>query len=263
MHVSTISPGMSTVDVSVQIKEKFLKDLRDNQFLLYYQSIVPVHTTDPPALYREILVRFQEEEQGMMPPGTFIPTLEMHGLMPLLDRWVVATALRWVRTTQTAVASKIAPRCSINLADDTIRDAAFPDYVQQAARKLDAPLDSLSFEIPLGHALDNPETVARLVFPLRRVGCTFALSGFTGPAGLELAQTLGISFIKVDGSLVDRVPRDPHAMEVLQALQRRATELGMRTVCMQVESDKTLEALRRLQVHYAQGFGIDKPRALK
>jgi EAL domain-containing protein (putative c-di-GMP-specific phosphodiesterase class I) len=260
MRVSTHPPDTSTIDVSAQIREKFLKDLKDNQFLLYYQSIVPLQADA--TLYREILVRFREEEQGMMPPGTFIPTLEMHGLMPLLDRWVVATALRWVRATQAAVGSKVAPRCSVNLADDTILDAAFPDYVQQAARKIEAPLESLSFEIPLGHALDDPESVARLVYPLRRAGCTFALSGFTGTAGLELAQTLGIAFIKIDGSLVDRVPRDPQSTQELQALHRRAADLGMRTVAMQVESDKTLEALRRMQVHYAQGFGIDKPRAL-
>lgn len=259
--MSTSSPDRPAADVAVQIRERFLKDLKDNQFLLYYQSIISLQ--DDPTLYREILVRFREEEQGMMPPGTFIPTLEMHGLMPLLDRWVAATVLRWVRATQAAVGSKVAPRCSVNLADDTIRDPGFPDYVQQAAHKIDAPLESLSFEIPVGHALDDPESVARLVFPLRRAGCTFALSGFTGRAGLELAQTLGIAFIKIDGSLVDRLSRDPQAAQEIEALHRRAADLGMRTVCMQVESDKVLEALREIQVHYAQGFGIDKPRALK
>lgn len=263
MAITASSVDTSPVDVAVQIRERFLKELRDNQFLLYYQSIVPVHTTDPPALYREILVRFQEEEQGMMPPGTFIPTLEMHGLMPLLDRWVVATVLRWIRATQATAGSKIAPRCSVNLADDTIRDPGFADYVQQAAGRIDAPFQSLSFEIPLARALEDPESVARLVFPLRRAGCTFALTGFSGTPGLELAQTLGISFIKIDGYLVDRVARDPQAVEEMRAIHRRATDLGMRTVCMQVESDKTLAALREIQVNYAQGFGIDRPRVLK
>jgi EAL domain-containing protein (putative c-di-GMP-specific phosphodiesterase class I) len=261
MRMSMNSSSTATVDVAAQIRERFRKDLKDNQFLLYYQSIVSLQ--GDPTLYREILVRFKEEEQGMMPPGTFIPTLETHGLMPLLDRWVVATVLQWVRATQAAVGSKVAPRCSVNLADDTIRDSGFPDYVQQAAGKIDAPLQSLSFEVPAALALDEPEAVARLVFPLRRAGCTFALTGFTGPAGLELAQTLGIAFIKIDGSLVDRLPRDPRAAQEIEALNRRATDLGMRTVCTQVESDQALEALRKMQVHYAQGFGIDKPRALK
>ena len=261
MRTSTNSPDTPAVDFAVQIRERFLKDLRDNQFLLYYQSIVSLQ--NDPTLYREILVRFREEEEGMMPPGTFIPTLEMHGLMPLLDRWVVATVLRWVRATQAAVGSKVAPRCSVNLADDTIRDPDFPEYVQLAARRIDAPLESLSFEIPAEHALTDPESVARLVYPLRRAGCTFALSGFAGPARLELAQTLGIAFIKIDGSLVDRLPRDPQAAQEIQALHRRATDLGMRTVCMRVESDKTLEALRQIQVDYVQGFGIDRPRVLK
>jgi EAL domain-containing protein (putative c-di-GMP-specific phosphodiesterase class I) len=249
MRASTGSPETRGVDVAVQIREQFLKDLRDNQFLLYYQSIIPLQAEGKPTLYREMLVRFREEEQGLMPPGTFIPTLEAHGLMPLLDRWVVATVLRWVRTTQAAVASRIVPRCSVNLADDTIRDPAFPD--------------SLSFEIPIGHAREDPDMVARLVYPLRRIGCSFALSGFTGSDGLELAQALGITFIKIDGSLVDRVARDPKSAQELRAIHERAATLGMRTVCMQVESNATLDALRQMQVNYAQGFGIDKPRMLK
>jgi EAL domain-containing protein (putative c-di-GMP-specific phosphodiesterase class I) len=248
MRASTGSPETRGVDVAVQIREQFLKDLRDNQFLLYYQSIIPLQAEGKPTLYREMLVRFREEEQGLMPPGTFIPTLEAHGLMPLLDRWVVATVLRWVRTTQ---------------ADDTIRDPAFPDYVQQAARKIEGPAESLSFEIPIGHAREDPDMVARLVYPLRRIGCSFALSGFTGSDGLELAQALGITFIKIDGSLVDRVARDPKSAQELRAIHERAATLGMRTVCMQVESNATLDALRQMQVNYAQGFGIDKPRMLK
>jgi EAL domain-containing protein (putative c-di-GMP-specific phosphodiesterase class I) len=263
MRASTGSPETRGVDVAVQIREQFLKDLRDNQFLLYYQSIIALQAEGKPTLYREMLVRFREEEQGLMPPGTFIPTLEAHGLMPLLDRWVVATVLRWVRTTQAAVASKIVPRCSVNLADDTIRDPAFPDYVQQAARKIEGPAESLSFEIPIGHAREDPDMVARLVYPLRRIGCSFALSGFTGSDGLELAQALGITFIKIDGSLVDRVARDPKSAQELRAIHERAATLGMRTVGMQVESNATLDALRQMQVNYAQGFGIDKPRMLK
>lgn len=259
--MSSSSRDRSAVDVTTQIRERFLKDLKDNQFLLYYQSIISLQ--HDPILYREILVRFREEEQGMMPPGTFIPTLEMHGLMPLLDRWVVAAVLHWVRATQKTLGLEFKPRCSVNLADDTIRDAEFADYVRRAAQKIDVPLESLSFEIPAAHALGDPQSVARLVYPLRRAGCTFALSGFTVPAGLELAQTLGIAFIKIDGSLVDRLARDSQAAQQIQALHRRATDLGMRTVCMQVESEKTLKALREMQVNYAQGFGIDKPRVLK
>src|SRR5258706_11767261 len=170
MSMSMNSPDTPPADVAVQIRERFLKDLRDNQFLLYYHSTVSTH--DDPTLYREILVRFKEEEQGMMPPGTFIPTLEMHGLMPLLDRWVVATVLRWVRATQTAVGSEVVPRCSVNLADDTIRDPDFPEYVQLAARRIGAPLEALSFEIPAGLALDDPESVAALVYPPRRARCS-------------------------------------------------------------------------------------------
>jgi len=37
----------------------------------------------------------------------------------------------------------------------------------------------------------------------------------------------------------------------------------MRTVCMQVETPATLEILRDIGIDYAQGFGIERPRALE
>ena len=81
-------PPNSTLglDVSAQIRERLIRDLKDNNFLLYYQTVVPVTPSAKLPALREILVRFKEEEQYLIAPGTFLPVLEEHRLMPLLDR---------------------------------------------------------------------------------------------------------------------------------------------------------------------------------
>ena len=57
-----------------------IKDLKEDNFVLFFQSIVPVESAKGEAPYREILVRFKEEEQDLMPPGMFLPIIEEHGL---------------------------------------------------------------------------------------------------------------------------------------------------------------------------------------
>src|SRR3954468_18341180 len=139
------------LDIGAQIRERLIQDLKDEKFVLYFQSIVPVavEATDK-ALHREILIRFKEEERDLMPPGMFLPMLEQHSLMPLLDRWVTGRVVRWVRDLHAAGTPRYAPRCSINLSSDTVRrDTAFGDFVQQSVSRLAIPPGSLSFEIPM------------------------------------------------------------------------------------------------------------------
>jgi EAL domain-containing protein (putative c-di-GMP-specific phosphodiesterase class I) len=253
----------STLDIGTQIRDRLVKDLKEDKFVLYFQSIVPIAPAVPDkALYREILIRFNDEERDLMPPGMFLPILEQHGLMPLLDRWVTAQVSRWVR--KAAGAQQNAPRCSVNLSSDTIRrDHAFGDFVVQALQKAGIQPAALSFEIPMTEVAAAPESVTRLAASLRAAGCSVSFSGFAGEVStLELAKSLGVAFVKIDGSLVYPVSRERAAAARLHALQQSCRSFGLQTVCTQVEDTATLEILRRIQVNYAQGFGIDRPRPL-
>jgi len=102
------------------------------------------------------------------------------------------------------------------------------------------------------------------MLPLRSVGCSFALSGYSGDEKtFELARSLGFAVVKIDGSLLQGLAGDPKARERLHALSRRCQEYDIRTVCMQVEDNEILEILRGMEVDYAQGFGIERPRVLE
>jgi EAL domain-containing protein (putative c-di-GMP-specific phosphodiesterase class I) len=255
------------LNIGEQIRDRLVQDLKDEKFVLFFQSIVPVAVAAAPdnALYREILIRFKEEERDLMPPGTFLPVLEQQGLMPLLDRWVTGRVLNWVKSLHSAGTPRYAPRCSINVSGDTIRrDAAFGQFVQQSVARAGVPAASVSFEIGIEALMSAPQAATRLASSLRAAGCGVAFSGFAGEAPvLDIARSLAGASVKIDGSLVYPVSRDRAAATRLQELQQRCRSSGVQTICTQVEDAPTLEILRRIQVDYAQGFGIDRPRPLK
>jgi EAL domain-containing protein (putative c-di-GMP-specific phosphodiesterase class I) len=245
------------------LRERFIKQLKDSNFVLYYQPIAPAAATTAESSFREILVRYKEEEDDLLPPGSFLPILEEQGFLPLLDRWVVGRLLKFGRDTKAA--GKRMPHCSVNLSIDTVRrDEAFGDYVLRGLEKMGVSAASLTFEIMTTDALAHPEAVAKFIPPLRAAGITFALSWFAGEeVAVELAPTLGISFMKIDGSLAIPIARDPKAKARLAAIVQRCRKLGMRTVCMLVEDAETLDHLRTIHVDYVQGFGIARPRPLE
>jgi EAL domain-containing protein (putative c-di-GMP-specific phosphodiesterase class I) len=40
--------------------------------------------------FQEVLVRFKEEEEKLLPPGTFFRCSREYRLLPYVDRWVVS-----------------------------------------------------------------------------------------------------------------------------------------------------------------------------
>lgn len=255
-------PDSEFEETPEQFRARFVSQLKEDNFVLYFQAIAP--TTAPnESSFREVLVRYAEEEAGLLPPGSFIPILEDQGLLPLLDRWVVVKLLKWGRGLQAS--GKPMPRCSVNLSLQTVRrDPAFADYVVKALEKAGVAPASLTFEIMTTDALAFAPQVAELMKPLKAAGVTFALSWFGGEEqALYLAPKLGVSYIKLDGSLATNLAKDTAQQARLAALVRRCREMGIRTVAMWVENAETLVHLRAMQVDYVQGFGIAKPRPLE
>jgi EAL domain-containing protein (putative c-di-GMP-specific phosphodiesterase class I) len=245
------------------VREKFVKQLKEDNFVLYSQAILPAaaDSADPPL--REILARYREEEENLLPPGSFLPILEDQGLLPLLDRWIVARLLAWGRSIQTG--GQRMPHCSVNLSIDTLRrDEAFGDYVLQGLQKTGVSAAALTFEVLTVDALANRAALQRFIPPLRNAGVTFALSWFNGEEGeFELLQKAGFSYVKIDGAFAAVIARQPKKKAELATIVQRCRKLGVQTVCMQVEDDETLQHLRLLRVDYVQGFGVERPKQLE
>ena len=251
-------------DVDAKLRAGFISQLKEDNFVLFFQPIVPASTGSAGAeAFREILVRYKDEEKDLLPPGSFLPLLEEQGLMPLLDRWVVGRLLKWGRDTNAT--GRRMPHCSVNLAIDTVRrDQAFGDYALRGMQKMGIAPASITFEIMTIDALAHREAVAKFIAPLKAAGVTFALSWFAGEeTALEIAPALGISYIKMDGSLAAKIAREPRDKARLGGIVQRCHKAGIRTVCMLVEDAETLAHLRTLRVDYVQGFGVERPRLLE
>ena len=68
-----------------------------------------------------------------------------------------------------------------------------------------------------------------------------------------------MDYLKLDGELVKDVATDKASYAMVDAINRVAHVMEMKTIAEHVESDNTLQALRRIGVDYAQGFGIEPP----
>jgi len=232
--------------------------LRDNQFLLFAQRILPL----TPGLREcyEILLRLREEEDNLLPPGGFIPVAENYGMMEDIDCWVVRNLLGWFERRLRSEPGWQPPIFCVNLSLSSFGSFQFARFVRRELEGSRVPPDSLCFELNEIDAIAQPDSARAFVAALKPAGCRFTLDGF-GSARVSFAHVKGlaIDFLKIDGHLTQHILRSRMQLAKVKAINTACQRFGMRTIGAFVETDETLAKLREIGVDYAQGFGIAPP----
>jgi EAL domain-containing protein (putative c-di-GMP-specific phosphodiesterase class I) len=133
-------------------RERFAKAFAEHEFLLYSQSVEKLNSGSDERPHTEIYVRLREEEQNVVPPGTFLPMLEHYKLGSKLDLYVLRRALAWHFGNRQLVGFML----HINLCQGTLVDLEFPSIVVTELKAAGCGADSLCFEIP---DVDGPPVI--------------------------------------------------------------------------------------------------------
>ena len=230
--------------------------IEKNEFELYCQPIVALAGE---AVYSmgEVLVRMREEERALLPPGEFLPVMEHYRMMPQLDRWVVRNAIK-----RLAAGSRI-PRLTVNLSGQTLEDEEFARFVSAQLTHKGVRADRLAFEIDEHDILARPQAAQQFAAAYHALGGKILIDGF-GRRSVSFApiKTLGVAFVKVDGSITRKLLTSEIARTKMGAILRVGEALAFEVVAECVEDQDILLRLKALGVGYAQGFGIYQPHPI-
>jgi EAL domain-containing protein (putative c-di-GMP-specific phosphodiesterase class I) len=240
-------------------RAKLTKALAEDRFLFYEQKILPLELGGPDPLCYEILLRLQEEEDHLLPPGGFLPEAEHFGLMGEIDRWVIRNLVTWCLARHRREPSWQLPLYCVNLSAAAVREASFGSYVQKQIQR-GFPGRALCFEIGEAEVIALPEESRRLVAMLKPFGCRFTVDAFGSVKGsFAPLRGLPVNFLKIDGVIVQNMRRDPAQLARVRAIAAACRRTGLRTIAEFVEDDETFAHLRRAGVDYVQGFGVARP----
>ena len=243
--------------------QRIVAAIEDGEFALFVQRIMALASHDGEPDHFEILIRLREEEESLMVPGAFFPLAEKFGLLPRLDRWVLQHVVEWTASRKADASARTNSKFFVNLAGATLSDPEFPSFVQNELQRNGVPGSAVCFEIAECDLPSRRGDVEHFVGQVRQLGCQIAISGFgRDRVSLDLLDSLPVNFLKIDGSIILDILRDPVALAKVKAINRVAKGIGIKTIAELVESDQTIARLRDFQVDYAQGFGISRPQPL-
>ena len=165
--------------------------------------------------------------------------------MPAIDRWVVNHAIESLQPHAALLAGR-ALGFAINFSGQSLNDEAFADFLLEriAASGLDPEL--FCFELTENATIANLPRAEALMRRLRRLGCGVALDDFgTGLSSLSYLRQLPVTMLKIDGSFVRDVLKDPRAESMVRAIAQLARSMSITTVAEYVETEEIRDAHRR------------------
>jgi diguanylate cyclase (GGDEF)-like protein/PAS domain S-box-containing protein len=241
--------------------------LDSGSFVLVAQEIRPIApapqigTRHSPPRRFEMLMRMVAPDGAWIPPMAFIPAAERYGLMPGVDRWVIAQACRELAALRST--GRRLPVCMINLSGASVSDPSLADYVSSCLRQYGLPGPQIGFELTETAAIGNLASASQLMTRLRGLGSPIALDDFgSGMSSFSYLKALPIDFLKIDGAFVRDIATDPVDRAVVEAIQRIGHVMGIQTIAESVENEAALQALTAIGVDYAQGIHVARAALL-
>jgi Amt family ammonium transporter len=234
-----------------------------DQFRLYFQTIAPVNKKNGAGGHYEIFIRMLDENEGIIPPGAFVPAAERYNLMQEIDLWVVKNALAWLGD-HTKHGKNPIGMCALNLSGASIGDPACLTAIKDYFKQYGVLPELICFEITETAAIANLRSATKFIKDLKSIGCKFALDDFgSGLSSFGYLKNLKVDYLKIDGSFIKDIDKDTTDKAMVQSINSIGHVMGLKTIAEFVETEEILNTLNEIGVDYAQGYHIDRPRPLE
>ncbi|MBK9253675.1 MAG: EAL domain-containing protein [Proteobacteria bacterium] len=246
----------------VELAPSLRTAIAENRLRLHAQLIAPLRDPSAPTHF-ELLLRMIDETGEEVGPGRFLSAAVRYQLMPAVDRWVVQEAVRVLKPHAGLLANRPVA-FTVNVSGQSLCDESFEEFVVDQISKSGINPRVFCFELTESAAIANLARAEKVMKHLRDLGCSIAMDDFgTGLSSLAYLRALPIDMLKIDGSFVRDVLKDPRAESMVQAIAQLARSMKLTTVAEFVETDEIRLHVASLGVDYGQGFAISRPAPLQ
>ena len=225
---------------------------------LVYQPQVEVKTLQPRKA--EALLRWHDEQLGVVSPIEFIRLAEETGSLQAIGRWVIEQACQDAQTLRQRTSQEFT--IAVNASLSQLCQSAFADMVEDALARYRLSGGQLEIEIAEGSLLSDWSGAERQIRQLRACGVVITLDDFGNSfTALRALRNLP-QRLKIDSRPLAGAPADSTEIAIAKGNLSMAAELGLEVVAKCVETRAQLDQVRGLGCGFAQGFLLHRPMDL-
>lgn len=241
---------------TLRLETRLRRALAARQFVLHYQPKISSATDRIVGL--EALIRWNDPDTGLVPPGQFIPILEDTGMIVDVGAWAIDQALADIQAWRRQ--GIVPPIVAVNVSAIQLRHADFRDRVREAMRKFSIGERQLELEITESVLMRDIEGNLDALRRLSESGVRLSIDDFgTGYSSLRYLASLPVDTLKIDRSFVDSMIMEADSMAIVSAVIMLAHQLGMTVIAEGVETEEQAILLRKMGCDEMQGFLFSRP----
>jgi diguanylate cyclase (GGDEF)-like protein len=251
------------------LRSRLRAAVEHQEFVLHYQPVV----TLGPALEAaragdfkladhtvmvEALIRWEDPERGLVPPGDFIPLAEQSGLIEPIGEWVIEEVSRQSRRWKEL---GIDVMIAFNLSPRQMRQPNVMRRLTDKIRALGADPELLVVELTESVAVESPAHTQLQFREARAAGLRSAVDDF-GAGYSSLGRLLEIhpDFIKIDRSLTCGIPTNAGAMAIVEGAIGISRGLGATPILEGIETEEQWRFAVAQGCSLGQGFHFGMPQ---
>lgn len=234
--------------------------LEQDLFVLHFQPIVSLE--DGRLHHHEALLRLDDgDPRGLVAPAAFLPFAERSGLVREIDAHVIGKVLALLGSNEAA--RETLGAVAVNISALSASEPALLGRIRSGLVRHGVAPERLVLELTETAAVTDMRSARALCAGALELGCGVALDDFgAGYGSFRYLKQLPFSHLKIDGEFIHGIARSHTDRLVVEALVRVSRGLGRETIAEFVQDQESISLLRALDVDYAQGHGIGRPRPL-
>jgi diguanylate cyclase (GGDEF)-like protein/PAS domain S-box-containing protein len=208
----------------------------------------------------EALLRWHDQDLGIIGPTDFIPVAEDCGLIVPIGEWVLEQVCKSLSHSNRTKPRQTACTMSVNVSAVQLRSREFTLALEKLISATNIEPELLCLEITESVLMEDVDYFSKVLYELRAIGTRLSIDDFgTGYSSLAYLRRFPVDELKIDRSFITDLDSDPYDATLVAAVIAIGEALGLRVVAEGVETAEELAALRDLGCQYAQGYLFARP----
>lgn len=230
---------------------------RPEEFSVVYQPYFQLNTGKP--VGTEVLMRWQNQQLGTVPPSTFIPLAEARGHIDTLTEILIQRVISDLQQDDSQLA--LGHRIAINLSAQQINSGYAIPVIQPLLEFLQQKQCTLVIEVIESQLIDLQGDDTQQLERLRELGVLIAIDDFgTGYSSLAYLSQIPFDLLKIDRLFVSSPNRDKLIDQaIIRAIMTLSEAMRITVIAEGIETENQRSALCSIGVTYGQGFGLAVP----
>ena len=252
-----VGPGSTDeADAPGTLLGQLTKALRDNSLKVVFQPLLA--TSGPETERIQLLPRLTGPDGMLIPAARFIPVAAERGVLPAVDQWMIAYAIRLLR--KRAQSGKEIPTLFVNQSPALIDDGKFSRWLAEQIESLDQKHRTLVLEFNIRDLKPRIRDARKVLAKLQKLGIGISLTGIDERVPeVVMLKHLPADYLRMKADFAHRMLGDDNLIKRFEAFAKAARAAGRKLIVPMLEDADAVSRIWQMDVDLIQGNFIQQP----